>query len=181
MSMENNSDRTRVGMAFFLAAEVMFFAGLLAAYIVLRSHVTPWPPPDQPRFPWQITGFNTLILLSSGVTILWMEKALKKGCHLCVLGWLGLTAIAGILFLGIQGYEWWQLLQFGLTTAHNIYAGLFYVVVGVHAIHLIVALGVMGFVFFQVIRGNYRTLVPFRMYWAFVVLIWPVIYGLVYF
>ena len=104
--MENNPRRVRpveVGMLLFLATEAMFFAGLVSAYWVLRSQVFPWPPVGQPRLPILITGINTAILLLSGLALWRSQTALKKGCHLCVVGTIGLAALGGFLFLGIQG------------------------------------------------------------------------------
>src|SRR4029450_10593606 len=60
-----------LGMIIFVVAEVMFFAGLVSAYII-SSHAAPsgWPPPGQPRLPSWETAINTVGLLASGV-LLW--------------------------------------------------------------------------------------------------------------
>lgn len=177
--------KARIGMIFFLAAEMMFFAGLLSAYWVLRAQVNPWPPPGQPRLPVLVTGFNTLILIGSGLAFWQTERALRRGCRLCVVGWLGLAGLGGAVFLGVQGYEWTRLIGFGLTTVRNIYGGLFYILIGTHALHVLAGLAFLLVVFLQAVRvsGDGRTaaLVVCRMYWTFVVFLWPVIYGLVYF
>lgn len=176
----------KIGMVLFLAAEAMFFAGLLSAYLILRVQVVPWPPTGQPRLPVLVTGINTLILLTSGVALFCGGRALKKSCNLCLVGWIGIGALCGTLFLAIQGYEWVRLIGFGLTTVKNIYGGLFYLVVGTHAVHLLAALVVLLIVFLKAVQGRYTAahqtgFVVFRMYWTFVVLVWPVIYGLLYF
>ena len=166
----------KIGMVFFLATEAMFFAGLISAYWVLRAQVSPWPPLGQPRLPVLMTGLNTGILLLSGITVWQTGRAL----------WLGLTGLGGVLFLSIQGYEWYRLIHFGLTTVKNIYGGIFYIVVGAHALHVVAALVVLFIVLFKVVQGSYsedRTtgVTLCRMYWTFVVGVWPILYALVYF
>ncbi|MBI2082135.1 MAG: heme-copper oxidase subunit III [Deltaproteobacteria bacterium] len=175
----------QIGLLFFLATEVMFFAGLFSAYWVLRAQTGEWPPVGQPRLPVLVTGINTVILLLSAVAIWRADAAQKKGCHLCLVGWLGLTGVGGLLFLGIQGYEWMRLIQFGLTTARNIYGGIFYMIVGAHGVHVIAALIVLLVVFLKAVRYRYAEtnktgLVLFQIYWTFVVLLWPVIYVAIY-
>src|SRR5215470_2131056 len=59
----------RIAVLMFIAAEVMFFAGLIGAFIVFRLSAQIWPPPFQPRLPAGVTGLNTAILLLSGVAI----------------------------------------------------------------------------------------------------------------
>lgn len=176
----------KIGMMLFLMTEAMFFAGLISAYWILRNQSDVWPPIGQPRLPVVITGFNTLILLSSGVTMLFAERAVRKGCSLCLIIWLGIAGLAGFFFLALQGYEWVRLIHFGLTTVRNIYGGMFYMIVGVHAVHLIAALGVVMVVFLKSVQGRYSEsryagVTLCRMYWIFVVGVWPVLYALIYF
>lgn len=186
MSERSRAVAGQIGLLLFLATELMFFAGLLSAYWVLRNKMGIWPPPGQPRLPAGITGLNTTLFLISGLTIYGAERAAKRGCHPCLMGWLGLTLLFGLFFLGLQGYEWLRLISFGLTTTHNIYGGLFYIVIGSHALHVIAALAVLLVVALQAARGRYTVghsegLTLCRMYWTFVVLIWPLLYGVLYF
>lgn len=183
--MENNTKKGQIGLLFFLASEVMFFTGLFSAYWVLRAQAVDWPPVGQPRLPILVTGVNTVILLLTAVAVWRADIAQRKGCHLCLIGWLGLTGVGGLLFLGIQGYEWVRLIQFGLTTVHNIYGGTFYMIVGAHGVHVVAALIVLLVVLLKAARYRYSEtnhggLVLFRIYWTFVVLLWPVIYVAVY-
>jgi heme/copper-type cytochrome/quinol oxidase subunit 3 len=175
--------KAQIGMVFFLAAEAMFFAGLISAYWVLRAQVSPWPPPAQPRLPVLVTGINTLILIGSGTAFWQTRQAVDRGCRFCIVGWLGLAGLGGAVFLGVQGYEWIRLIGFGLTTVRNIYGGLFYIVIGTHAVHVLAGLVFLLVVFLQAVQPGGRTgpLAACRMYWTFVVGVWPVLYALVYF
>jgi heme/copper-type cytochrome/quinol oxidase subunit 3 len=159
----------QIGMLLFLAAEAMFFAGLISAFLVLRVSFIPWPPVGQPRLPVVVTAINTGILLLSGFS-LWRTRSIDKNWRLAVG--------TGFLFLVIQGVEWLKLMNYGFTMTHNPYAGLFYVLIGAHALHV---LG--GLIFLVLSRDFWRQghPEPSLYYWTFVVLLWPILYVLVYF
>jgi heme/copper-type cytochrome/quinol oxidase subunit 3 len=105
-------DNARLGMLLFIAAEVMFFAGLVGAYLVFRMGGEIWPPPGQPRLPVLTTALNTLFLLASGWTIRFASRMVRRQDAIC---WEKATLILGLVFLVIQGLEWWRLMQYGLT------------------------------------------------------------------
>ena len=159
----------QIGMLLFLAAEAMFFAGLISAFWVLRASLVSWPPDGQTRLPIFVTACNTVVLLFSGF-MLWQARLKRK------YWWWAVAA--GFLFLIIQGSEWLKLMSFGFTAAHNTYAGLFYVLVGAHAAHV---LG--GLIFLILSRDAWAKdqPEPSLYYWTFVVLLWPLLYALVYF
>jgi heme/copper-type cytochrome/quinol oxidase subunit 3 len=172
-----------LAMLLFLATEAMFFAGLVSAFLVLRSEALLWPPPGQPRLPVGVTGVNTAVLLASAWT---MQRA---GAALRGRGspgrWLDVTALLGGLFLALQGGEWARLVGFGLTTTSSLYGAIFYTLVGAHALHVLAALVVLGVVAVRARRGRVTALAPgtfepCRLYWLFVVAVWPVLYVLVY-
>lgn len=173
-----------LGMWLFLFTEIMLFLGLISAYLVLRGQTALWPPPGQPRLPVEITAINTLILLASGLTMWQAVPALRRGGGR-LLQWLWLTFFLGLTFLAIQGYEWLRLIGFGLTTRSSIYGGMFYTLIGVHGLHVLGALIVLALVMGQTRQGHYTVsdhggLLAMRLYWSFVVLVWPVLYVLVY-
>ncbi len=175
----------RLGLLMFLAAEAMFFAGLIGAFLVFRLGSTAWPPPFQPRLPVVVTGINTVILLLSGVTMHWALRAIRSGKLLRLMRYLWTTLILGALFLTIQGYEWIRLLQFGLTVSSGIYGATFYTLIGCHGLHVFGAVIWLVAVLIQARRGRFtvrsHTGVEIcGMYWTFVVGLWPILYGLVY-
>ena len=169
----------------FLGAEAMFFAGLMGAYIVFRASAAVWPPPFQPRLPVGVTGVNTIFLLASAVTIRVALRSARAGDTVMLVRWLGLTALLGTIFLAVQGYEWIELIQFGLTVSSSVYGGLFYTLIGCHGLHVfgaliwllvVCALARRGYYS----KGRYAGLQTCAMYWTFVVALWPALYGLVY-
>jgi len=169
----------------FLGAEAMFFAGLIGAYIVFRVGSPVWPPPFQPRLPIATTGVNTLILLASAVTVRLALKAVIAGNRKELILMLGVTAMLGSIFLAVQGFEWIRLIHFGLTVSSSVYGGLFYTLIGFHALHVFGALIWLLIVFALAKQGRFSKerhvgLQTCSMYWTFVVGLWPLLYGLVY-
>ncbi len=175
----------RLGLMMFIGAEVMFFAGLIGAFLVLRLSSEVWPPPSQPRLPVWITGFNTLVLLGSGFAMQRASLAARLRDRVRLSGWLLATGVLGALFLCIQGYEWVRLIGFGLTMRSGLYGSTFYALIGLHGLHVLGALVWVGVVWLLVQQGRYASghtvaVETCTMYWTFVVALWPVLYGLVY-
>jgi heme/copper-type cytochrome/quinol oxidase subunit 3 len=182
------SQRTTVSsgmlaMIFFLAAEIMFFAGLISAYIVNRSVAEAMPSIQQTRLPVEMTALNTLFLLISGVTIFLFSKKFKEENRSRLL--LILTIAFGSVFLFLQGTEWLKLLSIGFSTSTNIFGAFFYTIIGAHAVHVIVGLMVLIYLFFSLKQGSStesskNKIAVCSLYWYFVVGIWPVLYVMVY-
>lgn len=175
----------RLALLMFLAAEGMFFAGLIGAFLVFRLGSPAWPPPFQPRLPVAVTGVNTVILLLSGVTMRLASRAVRLGRTERLARYLLATALLGALFLVIQGYEWVRLIRFGLTVSSGVYGSTFYTLIGCHGLHVLGAVFWLGVVLVQARRGRFtaerHTGVELcAMYWTFVVALWPMLYGLVY-
>lgn len=160
----------RVGVALLIGAELMFFAGLISAFLVFRGSAVAWPPLGQPRLPVVETFFNTLCLLASGVLV-WRAVKGKPGL---TLG-LGL----GALFVLLQGREWTALLAQGLTLRSSQYGSFFYLLIGMHALHCLAGLAYLVFASMPKVRAA-GALEGAAMYWTFVVALWPLLYALVY-
>jgi heme/copper-type cytochrome/quinol oxidase subunit 3 len=174
-----------LGMLLFLGADLMFFAGLVGAFIVFRVGAADWPPPGQPRLPAGVTGLNTLILLASGVTMLAAWRRIRRGDSRGLVRALALTAALGTTFLAVQGSEWVKLIGFGLTVRSSVYGGIFYTLIGAHGLHVLAAVVWLLVVLAFGARGRFdrRRCAAVQlcgMYWGLVVLLWPGLYGLVY-
>jgi len=170
------------GMVLVIICEALFFSGLMAAFIVGESaNPGAWPPPGQPRFPVEVTGVNTLVLLASGVCALLANRAHAAG-RASFPGLLTAAAVLGAVFLGVQGYEWQGLIREGLTLAYSTHASFFYLLVGMHAAHAAVAMGGLVWAVRRARRGllGKGALAASTLFWGFVVLVWPVLYVLVY-
>jgi heme/copper-type cytochrome/quinol oxidase subunit 3 len=174
-----------VATVFLIGGEIMFFAGLIFAFWVLRLAAPFWPPPLQPRLPVAVTGVNTLVLLASSAAMFGAGRALERGARQALVGWLGASATLGVTFLAVQGYEWAQLLRFGLTASDGVYGATFYTLIGTHAAHVVAALVWLGAAVALAARGRFtrRYAVSLRacaLYWHFVVGLWPILYVSVY-
>ena len=170
-----------VGMLLFIVTEVMFFAGLISAFIVTRAGVV-WPPADQPRLPVEATAVNTLILLSSGLMLRQAQRAFHEFDGERTKRLLGVAIGLGVCFVAIQGYEWMRLLSFGLTVQSSTYGAFFYLIVGAHALHVVAALCALGYCYLRLWHNDLlrTTFTATQMFWYFVVLLWPILYVLVY-
>jgi heme/copper-type cytochrome/quinol oxidase subunit 3 len=175
----------RLGMLMFLGAEAMFFAGLIGAFLVFRFGSVMWPPPGQPYLPVGVTGVNTAILLFSAYTMYRAMRAIRGEDRERMARWLSMTALLGMIFLGVQGYEWMRLVHYGFTLSSGTYGATFYTLIGTHGVHvfgavlwLLVVLAGAGRNRFSAERHLGLTLCG--MYWYFVVGLWPVLFTLVY-
>lgn len=171
-----------LGMLIFVVTEVMFFAGLISAFTIVKSNaLMPWPPPGQPRLPIEATALNTLALVLSGFAVFAAWRAFTRGDRRA--GPLLLAGVTlGALFVTLQGMEWVALLSEGLTLTTSAHASFFYLIVGAHALHVIGALAVVVRAYLR-LRGEVLEEPGLRatvVLWTFVVGVWPVLYVLVY-
>jgi cytochrome c oxidase subunit III len=175
----------RLGMLIFLGAETMFFAGLVGAFLVYRMANETWPPMAMPRLPVEVTGVNTLILLYSAATMWLANRAIRLGQQQTLVRMLLYTAVLGVVFLVVQGYEWVKLIGYGLTLSSGVYGATFYTLIGCHGLHVFGAVIWLLGVWRRATRRRYtatrRTgVVLCGMYWSYVVGLWPLLYWLVY-
>ncbi len=168
-----------VGTMVWLGSELMFFSGLFAAYFTIRAHVgAPWPPAGTHLDTVQSAIFTTILVLSS-VT---MQKALFEAEHgrpRSAMWWVALTFVMGGSFIANQAVEW-ATLKFGPQT--NAYGSLFYVMSGIHGLHVIVGLVAMLFLLLRLrgIKGGRRHLPGFQAlsyYWHFVDVVWVALFA----
>lgn len=174
-----------LGMLIFIAVEMMFFAGLLSAWSIVKSTAAPglWPPPGQPRLPIEATAVNSAVLIASGVLAWLAYKAFVADRTSARPRRLLFAAAAlGAGFVSFQGYEWVALIGEGLTMRASTYGSFFYMIVGAHAVH---ALGAIGALLWGWRRASTSTLSSDQLaavvaLWTFVVALWPVLYVTVY-
>ena len=175
---------TRLALLLFLATETMLFAGLMGIFVVFRVSSHTWPPPGQPYLPIAVTWMNTGILMASGWTM-WRAAATVHRGGTQVRTDLVVTLLLGTTFLAVQGFEWARLIRHGLTLSSSTYGGTFYILIGLHALHVIGAVLWLGIVLIGVSNGRYRAkgsnaVGLCGMYWAYVCALWLVLFWLVY-
>jgi heme/copper-type cytochrome/quinol oxidase subunit 3 len=178
-------DNLMLAVLFFIGAEIMFFAGLIFGFWILRLGAAVWPPPLQPRLPLAVTGINTLILLGSSALVVAAGRALATGDRRGGVRRLALATGLGALFLAIQGYEWIRLVHFGLTVTSGAYGGTFYTLIGAHGVHVFGALVWLASMTALTARAGSAAARPVGLracatYWHFVVGLWPILFLSVY-
>jgi cytochrome c oxidase subunit 3 len=103
----------------FLSTEIMFFAGLIGTYIVLRFGAPPgtWPAPHDVHLVETVGAINTFVLLCSSVTIVLALEAARNNQASLAKGWMVLTLVLGMVFLGIKAYEYKEKFAHGIYPA----------------------------------------------------------------
>ena len=173
------------GTLVFVGTELMFFMGLISAYMVIKAGAGNWVPPESVRLPVAATAFNTAMLLLSGVSLFVAGRQAKKegmSSPKVMRSYL-IALLLGGFFVAYQGYEWVQLVRFGMTMTSGIFGACFFLLIGAHGIHALGALIAMAWFFGKMKQGtlSIETLMGMQVFWFFVVGIWPILYGLVYF
>lgn len=170
-----------LGMLIFVMTEIMFFAGLISAFTIIKAGAPIWPPPGQPRLPIEETALNTAALLLSGVMLFVAGRRYQKSRESARLPLL-LSMGLGLFFVVFQGAEWVALISQGLTLTSSALGSFFYLIVGLHALHAVAALALLARAALRIQRGwlARRQLATAEVFWYFVVGIWPVLYAVVY-
>ena len=176
--------RGKFAIWLFLATEIMFFTGLIGTYIVLRMGTTHWPDPEQ-RLNVPITALNTFFLICSSATMVKAVEMSMKGDKGGLLRWLGLTILIGATFVGIQAYEYRELIHHGLTPNLDIFYSTFYAMTGFHGLHVTVGVLWLFIVWLVAASGKIPKerylIVEFAgLYWHFVDLVWVLLFTIVY-
>jgi heme/copper-type cytochrome/quinol oxidase subunit 3 len=170
-----------MGMLLFVFTEIMLFAGFISAFTIIRASAMVWPPPGQPRLPLEETILNTAALVASGVALIVAQRVFKR--HRALARWPLFVAIGlGGAFVVLQGMEWVSMLTAGLTLTSSVLGSFFYTIIGLHALHALVALGLLVRACLRLLEGRLRSdqLATPAILWYFVVGVWPVIFYRVY-
>ncbi|MDX2039022.1 MAG: heme-copper oxidase subunit III [Isosphaeraceae bacterium] len=214
----------KLAMWLFLATEIMFFTGLIGTYVVLRAgspataysdkfspgtvpsdwadqgaKIYNWPLPyDSATNPLSIdlTAANTFILICSSVSMVLALAAIQRGDRKKLTMWLGVTVIFGSIFLGVQVYEYYQLL-FGhhypigisrsghFTPDVSLFASCFFTMTGFHGAHVAGGVVMLICLFLSSLFGVYTkerhgAVELVGLYWHFVDLVWIILFTVVY-
>ena len=168
-------------MLIFVFTELMVFAAFISSFSIIRASALAWPPPGQPRLPLEATAISTAALMASGVVLVYAHRVYQRD-HAGAKTPLLIAILLGGFFLLFQGSEWLALLAQGLTLTSSILGSFFYLIIGLHALHVIAALGALIYAWRQLQRGssNSAPLYVGEIFWYFVVLVWPFLYIRVY-
>ena len=174
----------KLGMWLFLASEVMFFTGLIGAYIILRMSHPHWPGPEG-HLNVHLGTLNTLVLICSSTTIVMALAAAERSALRPLRGWLLATILLGSLFLVIKGVEYHAKLTHHIVPSTTIFWACYYTLTGFHGIH------VLGGIVFNLLvlrwtfsesawRAKGHRLELAGLYWHFVDIVWIFLFPLLY-
>jgi len=206
----------RMGMMWFIFSEVMFFAAFFGALFYARALSVPWLggeghgaltnyylwPNFSPAWPtngpadvggqfstmapWGIPLLNTLLLLSSGVTITIAHHALRAGNRKLLMIFLALTVILGFVFLGFQAHEYIEAYtKLNLTLGSGVYGSTFFMLTGFHGLHVTLGAIMLTVIWLRCAKGHFTKDHHFAFeavawYWHFVDVVWLGLFMFVY-
>ena len=175
----------KVGMWVFLASEVMFFTALIGTYIILRfARPDAWTGPGE-TLNVPVTAVNTFLLICSSVTMVKAFAAAQDGDQRMLRLWLVATVLIGATFVGVQGYEYRELVHKGFVPSEGLYGSTFYTMTGFHGFHVTMGVLCMIFVTVKAFRGkdtarDHRGVEVIGLSWHFVDLVWIILFTIVY-
>ena len=201
----------RWSMSWFIFSEIMFFAAFFSALFYARSISMPWLgdveskllwpnftavwPNDGPaglveQFstigPWPIPTINTLLLLTSGVTVTWAHHAIRENNQKHAVWGLAATVFLGVIFLGFQVYEYIHAYRdLNLKLTSGVYGSTFFMLTGFHGFHVFLGALMLAVVLRRAIRGDFTADNHFAFegaswYWHFVDVVWLGLYVVIY-
>nr|UZT67594.1 cytochrome c oxidase subunit 3 [Saphonecrus sp. ZJUH 20220015] len=176
------------GMFLFIISELLFFISFFWTYF--HSSLSPnieigsiWPPKNISQFdPYEIPLLNTIILLSSGVTITYSHYSILMNKKFKSLIMLMITIILGLMFTSIQFYEY---LMAPFCLSDSIYGSLFFMTTGFHGLHVIIGSLFLLTMFFRMLNNQTSKFHHYGFeaaswYWHFVDVIWIIVYSMIY-
>lgn len=181
---QETTQKTTLGFWVYLMTDCVLFASLFAAYAVLRNN-TAGGVGGSEIFDLPFVLVETLVLLTSsftcGLALLSAYRRDKTG----VFAWLGVTFLLGASFLGMELYEFTQLVQEGHSWRASAFLSAFFTLVGTHGLHITAGLLWMTVLLRQVYKrgfspSNLRRLTMFSLFWHFLDIVWIFIFTIVY-
>ena len=178
----------RWGIALFIVSEVFFFLSFFWAFFHRRLSVNielglQWPPQGILRFnPFGVPLLNTIILLSSGISVTWSHHALTRMNHSQALTSLSATIVLGVYFTILQGIEYFEA---SFNIADSVYGSTFFIATGFHGLHVIVGTTFLRVSLHRMIKGRFSHNHHFGFeaaawYWHFVDVVWLFLFIVIY-
>jgi cytochrome c oxidase subunit 3 len=176
-----------LGMLLFITSEVMFFAGLFAAYFASRAAVAPWPPGE---FEHTLEAFGpvfpaTIMLVASSFTCQIGVNAIRRDDRTGFVRAIGITLVLGIVFLLIQAFDYGLLYSEGLTLAAGPYGTTYYTLTGFHGAHVFGGVIMLSVILYRGMAGQFSSrhhdaVEATSIYWHFVDVVWIGLYTTLY-
>jgi cytochrome c oxidase subunit 3 len=197
-NLAQQKEAATLGMWVFLATEVLFFGGLFAAYSIYRGWYPEAFAAASHTLDITLGTINTAVLIASSLTMALAVHAAQLGARQRVMLFLVLTMIFGGVFLGIKGVEYahkfaehhvpgpsFHFEEESLSRNAQIFFSLYFVMTGLHALHMIIGLGIMAWMLWwtwnrTITRDYYSPIEISGLYWHFVDIVWIFLFPLLY-
>jgi cytochrome c oxidase subunit III len=197
-SLEQQTEATTLGMWVFLATEVLFFGGLLMVYTVYRTWYATEFAAASHTLDIRLGTINTAVLITSSLTMALAVHAAQLGQRKLIMLFLLATMALGAVFLGVKGIEYYSKFVEGhipgpgfrfeepqYATHAQIFFSLYFLMTGLHALHMIIGFGIMLFMLGWTWRGSitaeyYSPIEIAGLYWHFVDIVWIFLFPLLY-
>ena len=189
-------EASALGRWLFLVTEILFFGGLFTAYMVYRLTYPDAFAEASHHLNIVLGGTNTAVLIGSSLTMAMAVYAAQRGDRNRQVLFLLLTMMLGLVFLGVKSVEYSHKFAEGLVPGANfrfegdavhaqLFFSLYFVMTGLHALHMIVGIGIMAVLTVLAWRGRYtrRYHMPVEvsgLYWHFVDIVWIFLFPLLY-
>lgn len=183
----------KLGMWLFLATEILLFAVLFCAFALFRWKYLPEFHAASHHLNWKMGALNTMVLLFSSFTAALAVDAAQHGDNKRVTKNLMISIVCGFIFLVIKYLEYSEKYHHGffpfgsnyMDPAYKMYFGLYFTMTGLHGLHVIIGMALLGWVVSKSIKNrfspNYYTPVEIgALYWHLVDLIWIYLFPLLY-
>jgi cytochrome c oxidase subunit 3 len=190
-----------LGMLLFIVSEIMFFAGLFAAYFSLRAGYTEagvhvWPPTEFANLLNPFTLFTedgqlnlilpaTIILVASSFTCQFGVWAIRRDDHRGFLRYFAVTLVLGISFLAMQAYDYTVLFHEGLGMGTTPFGTTYFTLTGFHGAHVFGGALMLGVVCYRGMAGQFNSkhhdmVEATSLYWHFVDVVWILLFSILY-
>lgn len=178
---ETQASAANMGMWLLIASLGMLFGASLVLYLVFRLTAENWPPPGHPSLPYGWLMFSTLVMIGSGFTLQHGLHSILTGREQMLKLMLNLTMALSIVFLVSQFIAWMTLIQADVYMEGNIYAGTFYLLTILHALHVLGGIIPLANITARANRGgfskqSYQPVKNVAMYWHFLDAVWMVVF-----
>src|SRR5271154_2724778 len=195
--IEQQNESGTLGMWLFLVTEIMFFGGLFATYAIYRHLWFSEFREGSHLLNWRFGGANTVVLIGSSLTMALAVRAAQMGRRKALIVLLVLTMLLGIAFIRLKlNFEWRADFRehlipgFGFDTAAHapavqLFFCFYFFMTGLHALHMIIGLGIMVVLLRMAARGRFDDgyFAPVEvtgLYWHFVDIVWIFLFPLLY-
>ncbi len=185
----------KLGMWLFLATELLLFAGLFTLYFIFRGIYLPFFHKGQEELQPIIGLINSIVLFIGGFTAICAIAAARTDKRSHLILFLAITILTGLIFLGIKVYEYGLKFEHGLffnmehfkslPNGEKIFFSLYFVMTGIHGLHVLIGVILFSFILLFAIRGEYNSKNFIQveiagLYWCLVDLVWMYLFPTLY-